>query len=118
MVYRLSYIFFISLPSCFLPLYSSYMDYLDLSSAMPPPGEPLCTTTPLDFSMYALEHLEGVYARRSLISRPEKSVLTSVGNMRIEVFGSRVYHALEKVSGVRVMLVTVHNTLNDIFLCM
>ena len=79
------------------------MDYLDFSSATPPPGEPFCTTTPLDFSMYSLEHLEGVHARRSLVARPEKSVLTSVGDMRMEVFGSRVYHALEKVRGLSII---------------
>ena len=46
--------------------------------------------------MYALEHLEGVLGRRSLVAPPEKSVLASV-DMRMEVFGSLVHHALKKV---------------------
>ena len=49
--------------------------------------------------MYALEHLEGVQNRRSLVAPPERSVLASVG-MRMEVFGSLVHHALSKVSCV------------------
>ena len=77
----------------------SYTDYLDLSTSSSP-GEPFCTATPLDFSMYALEHLEGVQTRRSLVAPPEKNVLSSVDDMRVDVFGSRVYHALEKVTCV------------------
>lgn len=63
----------------------------------PSPAEPHCTLTPLDFSMYALEHLEGVQGRRGLVAPPEKSVLASV-DMRMEVFGSLVHYALEKVT--------------------
>ena len=70
-------------------------DHLDLTSN-PNPAEPYCNTTPLHFSMYALEHLEGVQARRSLVAPPEKSVLWSI-DVRVEVFGSLVRHALEKV---------------------
>ncbi len=47
--------------------------------------------------MYALEHFEGVQGRRGLVAPPEKSVLSSV-DMRMEVFGSLVHHALEKVN--------------------
>ena len=47
--------------------------------------------------MYALEHLEGVQGRRGLVAPPEKSVLASV-DMRMEVFGSLVHYALEKVT--------------------
>ena len=74
----------------------SYMDYLDLTT-IASPGEPFCTTTRLDYSMHAFEHLDGVQSRRSLVAPPEKGVLSSVDNMRMDVFGSRVYHALEKV---------------------
>ncbi len=63
------------------------------------PGEPFCSLSPLPFSMYALEHLEGVQNRRSLVAPPEKSVLSAIG-MRMEVFGSLVHHALSKVSCV------------------
>lgn len=61
-----------------------------------PPAEPHCTGSPLNFSMYAMEHLEGVQGRRGLVAPPEKSVLGSV-DMRMELFGSLVHHALEKV---------------------
>ena len=73
------------------------MDHLD-SSTSGYSGEPFCTTFPLDFSPYALEHLPGVQLRRSLVAPPEKSVLASV-DMRMEMFGSLVHHALEKVTG-------------------
>ena len=71
------------------------MDHLDMSTSSLP-GEPFCSISPLTFSMYALEHLEGVQGRRSLVAPPEKSVLASV-DMRMEVFGSLVHHALKKV---------------------
>ena len=55
--------------------------------------------------MYAMEHLEGVQGRRGLVAPPEKSVLSSV-EMRMEVFGSLIHHALEKVrTGIFVLLV-------------
>ena len=63
----------------------------------PLPGEPFCALAPLPFSMYALEHLEGVQNRRSLVAPPERSVLTAV-DMTLEVFGSLIHHALKKVS--------------------
>jgi hypothetical protein len=46
--------------------------------------------------MYAMEHLEGVQGRRGLVAPPERSVLISV-DMKIEVFGTFVHHALEEV---------------------
>ena len=80
--------------SCVHPPPCSLSDYLDPANSRLP-GEPFCQT-PLDFSIYALEHLTGVQNRRSLVSPPERSVLASV-NMRMEVFGSLVHHALEQV---------------------
>ena len=81
---------------CYISPNYRYTDYLDLSTPSSP-GEPYCTATPLDYSVYALEHLEAVQSRRSLVAPPEKSVLRSVDDMRMDVFASRVYHALEKV---------------------
>ena len=75
---------------------SSFMDHLTLAGKLPP-AEPHCTLTPLNFSMYTMEHLEGVQGRRGLVAPPEKSVLTAL-DMRMEVFGSLVHHALEQVS--------------------
>ena len=75
----------------------------------PPPAEPHCTLTPLEFSMWAMEHLEGMQGRRGLVAPPEKSVLSEV-DMRLEVLGSLVHHALNKVRQevwwVGLMLVT------------
>lgn len=73
----------------------SFLEHL-IPMTNPPPAEPHCTLTPLDFSMYALEHLEGVQKRRGLVAPPERSVLSSI-DMRMEIFGSLVHHALEKV---------------------
>jgi tetratricopeptide (TPR) repeat protein len=66
------------------------------------PGEPYCIT-PLDYSIYALDHLEGVQDRYSLTAPAEESVLPSV-NMNIETFGNLVHQALEKNSTSWVLL--------------
>jgi len=74
----------------------SFLDHL-LPLSNLPPAEPFCTLTPLEFSMLALEHLEGVQLRRSLLAAPETSVLSEV-DMRLQVLGSRVHQALNKGS--------------------
>ena len=51
-------------------------------------------------------HSTSIQLRRALTSPPEKSVLTSVGGMRMDVFGSRVYYALEKVLHVHLVMCT------------
>ena len=87
---------------------SSFLDHL-VPMVNPPPAEPHCTLTPLEFSMWAMEHLEGMQGRRGLVAPPEKSVLSEV-DMRLEVLGSLVHHALNKVRQevwwVGLMLVT------------
>ena len=52
--------------------------------------------------MAAMEHLAGVQGRRGLVAPPEKSVLSAV-EMRMELFGSLVHHALEKVKDLLVV---------------
>ena len=64
-------------------------------------------SSPLDFTMYGLEHLEGVAGRRSLQAPPEGSVLPS-GAPRMDMFASTVHHALEKVCVCACVCVCVH----------
>ena len=91
----------------------SFLDHL-VPLVKPPPTEPHCTDFPLDFSMLAMEHLEGVQGRRGLVAPPEKSVLSEV-EMRLEMLGSLVHHALNKVNGCGLIKLHQHAQVEELW---